>query len=168
MRETARLSLRKELDLALLTSFSANKLYAVRSSATVEDGQVHSFAGRFETYLNVSHEDLQGGYRELKPFPLYTPSALHYFLEKEVPLQDAKMVVIVQEMVTAVFSGIYFTASPLGAINEHQIVLGSGLGDAVVEDRIPTTMVTYHPKEGLTSIQKARIAQLSQINISKN
>lgn len=39
LRETARLSLRKEVDLALLTSFSADKLYAVRSSATVEDGQ---------------------------------------------------------------------------------------------------------------------------------
>ena len=154
LRETARLSLRKELDLALLTSFSANKLYAVRSSATVEDGQVHSFAGRFETYLNVSHEDLLEAIENCL-LSLYTPSALHYFLEKEVPLQDAKMVVIVQEMVASSLSGIYFTASPLGAINEHQIVLGSGLGDAVVEDRIPTTMVTYHPKEGLTSIQKS-------------
>ena len=154
LRETARLSLRKELDLALLTSFSADKLYAVRSSATVEDGQVHSFAGRFETYLNVSQEDLLEAVENCL-LSLYTPSALHYFLEKEVPLQDAKMVVIVQEMVASNLSGIYFTASPLGALNEHQIVLGNGLGDAVVEDRTPTTLITYNPQEELTYIQNS-------------
>ena len=35
-----------------------NKKYAVRSSANIEDGTVNSFAGQFDTYLNVSKEQI--------------------------------------------------------------------------------------------------------------
>ena len=42
----------EEIALAL-SRFDEHTLFAVRSSATDEDGSVHSFAGQFETYLNI-------------------------------------------------------------------------------------------------------------------
>jgi len=37
-----------------LSSFEKETLFAVRSSAAEEDAQTHSFAGLFDTFLNVS------------------------------------------------------------------------------------------------------------------
>ena len=44
-----------EIDL----SFKPNTKFAVRSSSSQEDGGLHSFAGQFETFLNVPHKDLE-------------------------------------------------------------------------------------------------------------
>ena len=37
---------------------SEGELFSVRSSANVEDGEFQSFAGQFDTFLNVSRDDV--------------------------------------------------------------------------------------------------------------
>lgn len=43
-----------------------NKRYAVRSSANAEDGGIHSFAGMFDSYLNVEKKNIIDRVRNVK------------------------------------------------------------------------------------------------------
>ena len=54
------------------------------------------------------------------------------------------MDVIIQEMVNAKYSGIIFTSNPQGLLNETVIVVGKGLGNNIVEDKILTTTYYYN------------------------
>ena len=122
--------------------------FAVRSSATIEDGKTSSFAGQFESQLNVKPEGLKEAIQATL-LSLYQESALSYLFEQGLSLKQAQMICLVQVMQEGDLSGIYFTANPKGILNEHIIVIGRGLGNKVVEDKIPTTMVTLHPKDQL-------------------
>ena len=123
-------------------------VFAVRSSATVEDGNESSFAGQFETCLHISKDEV-GGALEAVLLSLYSEAALAYLQKQGLGLLQARMVCVVQIMVQGDVSGIYFTANPKGILNEHVIVAGYGLGDAIVEDRVPVTTVTLHPQDQL-------------------
>lgn len=123
--------------------------YSVRSSATVEDQVGTSFAGQFSTKLNVQAADLEEAIAETVA-SLYSISALSYLLHHDIQLDAAEMLVIIQEMVVGEVSGVYFTANPQGILNEHVLVLGHGIGDQVVEDKVPTTTLTYYPTDDLT------------------
>ena len=59
------------------------------------------------------------------------------------------MDVIIQEMVDSDLSGIIFTANPQGLLNESVIVVGKGLGNKIVEDRIDTTTYYYNNTDNL-------------------
>lgn len=122
--------------------------FAVRSSATIEDGKASSFAGQFESQLNVKPDGLKEAIQATL-LSLYQESALSYLFEQGLSLKQAQMICLVQVMQEGDLSGIYFTANPKGILNEHIIVIGRGLGNKVVEDKIPTTMVTLHPKDQL-------------------
>ena len=118
-----------------------NVEYAVRSSCNMEDGMEYSFAGMFDTYLNVEAGDVSLRIKDcLKA--LYCKSALEYSILNHIDIAQMKMDVIVQEMVEGDFSGILFTSNPQGILNEAVITVGKGLGDAVVSDKIQT--VTYY------------------------
>lgn len=139
---------------------------AVRSSATLEDGQAASFAGQFDSQLGVSAAQLPQALQQTL-LSLYQESALSYLFEQELSLKDAQMNCIVQVMLEGDLSGIYFTANPKGILNEHIIVVGQGRGDKVVEDRIPTTMVTLHPADQLSYLeQKADSPKLSEEQVA--
>lgn len=127
--------------------------FAVRSSATIEDGQENSFAGQFSSQLQVKPAELTQALEDTL-LSLYEVSALSYLFQQGHSLRQAQMICLVQVMIDGDLSGIYFTANPKGILNEHIIVLGRGLGNQIVEDRIPTTMVTYHPKDQLSYIEK--------------
>ena len=141
----------------LLEDFSAvqesssdnQKTFSVRSSATVEDGQASSFAGQFQTKLNVEVKDLPGAIAETVA-SLYSVSSLTYLAHHGILLEEAEMLVIIQVMVVGDISGVYFTANPQGILNEHVAVIGRGTGDQVVEDKVTTTTLTYYPTDDLT------------------
>lgn len=117
-----------------------NKKYAVRSSANIEDGIVNSFAGQFDTYLNVT-PDLLEEYI-IKCFKsLYNENALEYCAKD---ISTWKMNVIIQEMVESELSGVVFTANPQGILNESVIVVGEGLGENIVTDKVETTSYFYN------------------------
>ena len=118
-----------------------NVLYAVRSSCNMEDGEKYSFAGMFNTYLNIGAEEVPARICDcLKS--LYNQTVLEYCRLKEIDITLMKMDVIIQEMVEGDFSGILFTSNPQGILNEAVITVGKGLGDGVVSDRVQT--VTYY------------------------
>ena len=116
-----------------------DKKYAVRSSFKGEDGKMQSFAGQFETILNVEKKDLEKAVKQVRE-SVYHKNVADYTDD----YTNITTSIIIQEMVDAEYSGVIFTANPQGILNETVIVVGHGLGNNVVEDKINTTVYFYN------------------------
>ncbi|MEO8044955.1 MAG: PEP/pyruvate-binding domain-containing protein [Spartobacteria bacterium] len=79
----------------------------IRSSATIEDGSAHSFAGIFESIPITKPEEFESTVREIWS-SVFSPRALTYFREIGVPETPA-MAVVVQRFLSAERSGVMFT-----------------------------------------------------------
>ncbi len=128
-------------------SFSDAELFAVRSSFSSEDDAKASFAGQYDTYLNIPKKDV----RDKIEMVLHSNQKEHVKSYKNAQnLYDAEEAyVIVQEMIDADCAGVIFTANPLGILNEMVVVVGEGLGNRVVEDQVKTTSYYYHMDDDL-------------------
>lgn len=114
--------------------------YAVRSSCAAEDNINNSYAGQFETILNVKRLDIPSAIE--KVFNSYNNENLFYYNQNHVSIQNNT--VIVQEMVQPDIAGVMFTANPNGLLNEIVITVGLGLGSGIVEDKVDTTTYYYN------------------------
>jgi pyruvate,water dikinase len=89
----------------------ANALVAVRSSAVSEDGETASFAGQYETFLNLQGADAVISHVRECWASLFRPRAIFY-RARNGSLHDLRMAVVVQEMALASISGgAYLTVS---------------------------------------------------------
>ncbi|PYL71965.1 MAG: hypothetical protein DMF26_17900, partial [Verrucomicrobia bacterium] len=79
----------------------------VRSSATIEDGSAHSFAGIFESIPISTQEEFEPTIRQIWA-SVFSPRALTYFREIGVR-QIPAMAVVVQRFLRAERSGVMFT-----------------------------------------------------------
>jgi phosphohistidine swiveling domain-containing protein len=110
--------------------------YAVRSSANVEDSLAHSFAGQFETVLNLTGVDqvLQAvcAIWESTRSP-GVQSYLHKISQDSEPL---KMAVIIQDMVNPALSGVAFSKNPITGLDEVVVEAVQGSGTALVQSGV--------------------------------
>lgn len=116
-------------------------LFSVRSSSSCEDGKTYSFAGQFQSFLNVEKKDLFDKIQECRE-SLVNINVKEYMSKNSINIKELKMNVIVQIMIDSKFSGIAFSSNPSGLLNEMVIVCGEGTGDKVVEDKTETN--TYY------------------------
>lgn len=84
--------------------FDSNKKYAVRSSANVEDGGIHSFAGMFDSYLNVEKENIIDRAREVQQSE--NNDRVKKYIEIN-NLQKPNMNVVIQEFIEPEISGVW-------------------------------------------------------------
>ncbi len=106
---------------------------AVRSSATAEDLQTASFAGQYDTFLNLKTlgqvtQNIKSCYASL-----WTSRAIAYRYENRIPQRGVKLAVIVQEMIPAKCAGVLFTMNPV-SMNKKELIVESnyGLGESIV------------------------------------
>jgi pyruvate,water dikinase len=105
---------------------------AVRSSAIGEDGESASFAGQYETILNVHGEVA------LRQAVIDCIRSLHSlrvdaYNQARAHVDDARMCVVVQRMVDASSAGVLFTADPVSGRHDRLVVDAvEGLGEALV------------------------------------
>ena len=85
---------------------------AVRSSALQEDS-FFSFAGQFETILNVPRDRVEEHYKEVIASQ-FTPRALYYCHTSGFSYLELAMGVLVMEMVRVRTAGVLYTADPRG------------------------------------------------------
>lgn len=106
---------------------------AVRSSATVEDGERQSFAGQYRSFLDV----------ETAPAPLlravrlvwaslWHPAPWTYRRVWGIGDVDAAMAVVLMRMVPAVEAGVAFTVDPGGDTDRIRVESVAGLGESLV------------------------------------
>jgi pyruvate,water dikinase len=124
-----------ERTLAQLTekrSPKAKSRFAVRSSALAEDSAYSSFAGEFDTVLNVSP-----GTEMLQAIETVRRSRsrrrVDVYRKARGVRDEQRMAVVIQEMVPATYSGVLFTADPV--TGSHESMVGNvieGLGDELV------------------------------------
>ncbi|MDA0262733.1 MAG: PEP/pyruvate-binding domain-containing protein [Chloroflexi bacterium] len=116
---------------------------AVRSSALDEDGLTSSFAGQYDTYLNVRGSkavseaivkcwDSAGGERMAS-----------YREEHGLPAESLGVAVLVQQLVPAEISGVVFSANPISGDRDEVMINATwGLGESVVSGKVtPDTLV---------------------------
>ncbi len=107
--------------------------FAVRSSGVSEDGAGASFAGLYESYLNLhTHVQVLEGVRKCYEC-LWQPRAVQYRTLKRIDHANEAMGVVVMQTVPSAVSGVAFSLNPVtGATDEVVINASWGLGEAVV------------------------------------
>jgi pyruvate,water dikinase len=135
--------------LAAWRKLGEEQSFAVRSSATVEDGAERSFAGQFESILNVRGADALLRAIQSCWLSLFCERALTYQVKQQVPVEKVKMAVLVQEMVEAEQSGVVFTADPLTGSTDWLVVeFVSGLGEGLVQGTVQPDRMLIEKRTG--------------------
>ena len=112
------------------------KKFAVRSSAMIEDGKKHSFAGQFLTLLDVMPKDV------VKAI-------------KKVRASGPDMAVIVQEMIHGDESGVAFTANPVTGDRDEMVIESvKGLGEKLVSGKVTPKTEIISKRGRHTGIEK--------------
>ena len=123
------------IEAELESLLDSKTAYAVRSSANVEDSLDYSFAGQFDTYLNVN-----GPKQVLKAIRAVWESAqsdtTRAYLRKIDPDKSIQlmMAVIIQEMIEPVLSGVAFSKNPITAFDEVVLESVKGSGTKLVQE----------------------------------
>lgn len=140
-------------------NFPNISLFSVRSSSSAEDGKSASFAGQFNTFLNVKKDDIPQ-YIKKTAEQKFTAGFLEYCRKNDINSDNIKITVIVQKMIQADISGVIFTAEPRGLLNETVITVGSGTGDNIVEDKTDTATYYFNKTDKLYYCEKSGNAPL--------
>lgn len=109
-------------------------LVSVRSSATLEDSVKTSFAGMFETKLNVNKENLIEAIREVVSSAA-NDRVKEYCKLNNIDYNLLKMRVVIQKMVDSRISGVCFTRTA-DHLNSMLIEACFGLGEALVSGTV--------------------------------
>ncbi len=155
----------KEINLCL-ASADEDIAYAVRSSATSEDLQWTSFAGQYDTYLNIKgkHEVLKSIKKCFSS--LFTDRAVIYRKQNGFESQKLYMAVIIQQMIPAEASGVIFTSDPISSNRNILVVNASyGLGETIVSGLVNADL--YKVRDGKI-ITKVLAEKSIAIYASKN
>jgi pyruvate,water dikinase len=114
-----------------LLGSDAPSLWAVRSSAVGEDGRM-SFAGQFDSVLNVPASGLASAYREVIA-SRYNDHAVLYRLAGGFSEVDTPMAALVMPMLDARAAGVLYTRDPNDASADRMLIDAvAGLAEAMV------------------------------------
>lgn len=117
--------------------FGEDYRISVRSSAPIEDGKNLSFAGQFDTYLNVSESFvIEKILACIASF--WSIGVISYRKSKGILSREFQFAIVLQEMVEAISSGVAFSVNQNQNMADALIVAGYGLGEGVVTDQSDT------------------------------
>ena len=135
-RTIERIAMPEDLSAAIghaLARLGSRAAYAVRSSASAEDLPTASFAGQYDTYLNVVGPAAIRQHVSRCWASLFSERAVTYRLRNGLDNRNVRMAVVVQQMVFAQAAGVLFTADPVtGNRKVAAVEANAGLGEALV------------------------------------
>ncbi|WP_327113737.1 phosphoenolpyruvate synthase [Nocardia sp. NBC_01730] len=121
---------------------------AVRSSVAAEDGAEHSYAGQFDTFLNVHGLDAVLDRVRACWASAFSERSVRYAFADGKPRAVATAVVL-QRLIAARASGVAFTANPIsGASDELVISAVYGLGEGLVSGAVDADSVVVDKSSG--------------------
>lgn len=112
-----------------------SKFYAIRSSATNEDGENKSYAGQYDSFLNIKKEEL---FENIKSCwcSLYNENVICYSNTFDI----YGMNVIIQKMIEPDYSGVIFSIDPSSETRNYSIIeMVKGLGEKLVSGKVTPT-----------------------------
>ena len=111
-------------------------LVAIRSSASIEDGEHNSWAGKLDTFLNSNETQLLINIKKCWA-SLFSERAIRYGLNKGINFADVGVSVIIQKMIPSKSSGVVFTTHPTGR-NKNVVVIEAafGLGELMMSSKM--------------------------------
>jgi pyruvate,water dikinase len=122
----------------------SGSVVAVRSSATFEDMSGHSFAGQYETCLNIKTFDECLEAIKTCWASVWTERAYRYRQKNHIDHNQIQMAVIIQKQIDAEFSGVVFTCDPLTGKSDRIVIeVCRGLGDALVSGRVTPDQLIF-------------------------
>lgn len=120
---------------------------AVRSSGLAEDLEDASFAGQYESYLNVRGKEALLKKSIQCWASQFTVRAMTYRHKKCLPIEGEPMGIAVLKMVNARSSGVGFTAHPLTGDSSKIVLEGSwGLGESIVQGLVSPDRYVFDKK----------------------
>lgn len=128
---------KKEIDICELEN---SLKYAVRSSATVEDNQNQSFAGMFDSVLDVSYLEIKTAIKQVIS-SMNSPRVQEYV--KHFKSEKPQMAVVVQAFKSADFAGVWLGTD----MNSGFLEWTQGVGDKLVSGKV----IPHSEKWGKTS-----------------
>jgi pyruvate,water dikinase len=105
-------SVQELLNLTLAKLCPKNALIAVRSSAIEEDNSQYSFAGQFNSYLNILPSQVSEYIIKVWQ-SAFTPSIISYRQQHQLFNDIQPPAVLIQKMVVGEISGVAFAADPV-------------------------------------------------------
>ena len=141
----------KDIETEVLASYkklkeltgSVDLSVAVRSSSSAEDLKDASFAGQYETILNVCDEEQLLYALKQCWASLFSDRVREYAAQKEISLDAFPMGILIQQMVFPDVSGVIFSLNPITQDPNEIIINASyGLGEAIVSGIVtPDTFI---------------------------
>ncbi len=126
-----------------------NMLYAVRSSATVEDAGDMSWAGQFDSYLYVPAKEV---ITKIKKCHTSSNTRTNAYATQSGQGHDFKIAVVVQEMIDPEYAGVLFTKNPVNGANELTVEYVKGIGEQLVSGKVtPLEFLWNRDSEVLTA-----------------
>ncbi len=123
-------------DSLLQLELTKKSLFAVRSSATSEDGASASFAGQLESFLNVPSEGVINKVREVWN-SAFTEHVRQYRQVTNGDDENWVPAVVVQRMVQADVAGVAFSVDPVSADQDTCVINAvQGLADELVSGKV--------------------------------
>lgn len=125
------------------TTFGVDSYVAVRSSGTAEDLAEASFAGMYDTYLDiVGVDNLLDAVRRCWA-SMWTSRVTAYRKQLGFDGEAERLAVVIQQMVSPDVAGVMFTANPMTARTDEIVLNASwGLGEGVVSGMLnPDTVI---------------------------
>ena len=136
--------------------------FAVRSSAPFEDMSSHSWAGIFDSVLDVDIEHLLEAILRCWS-SLYNERTFMYCRQPWTFHTDVVMAVIIQKMIRPRKSGVVFTVNPVTANRTEMIIeAASGTGEAVVSGREEVARYFFDKMSSTYKAEKADASLLDE------
>lgn len=138
---------------------------AVRSSAIDEDGRFASFAGQYETYLNIVGVDAVAEAITHCWASMRSERVMEYRSRYGLSLEEVQIAVFVQQLVPADVSAVVFSANPVNGNLEEVVINASwGLGESIVGGTV--TPDTYIVRKTDLSVIDRQVAEKLQMTVS--
>ena len=140
--------------------YVGNTSVAVRSSGRQEDGASHSFAGLFDTILNVTGPAAVEDAVRRCWASAFSERAVRYRHMRGLDFHDVALAVIVQRLVQPRSSGVMFTADPVTGSPDRIVINGVlGLGEGLVSGAVDSDSVVVDKRTGETVDEKVGAKQ---------